>query len=123
MTGTTILLRQIHPSFIQAGRATSQAFCPTPKDEGFLSAYDGDQIQPQPSWAHYTTTLLLKSDGVMGVSHAEFTGVGLTPKDDPLPNHPHHVTIDFNAFALAEQKRKGKKLKVYAEARGWLYKV
>ena len=47
MTGTTLLLRQIHPSFVQDGRVTSQAFRPTPKDESLLSVYDGDQITPE----------------------------------------------------------------------------
>lgn len=42
MTPDTLLLHQIHPSFIQYGRVTSQAFRPTPKDEGFLSVDDGD---------------------------------------------------------------------------------
>lgn len=47
MTPQTQLLRQIHPNFVQAGRVTSQAFRPTPKDENHLSVYDGDQIQPE----------------------------------------------------------------------------
>jgi hypothetical protein len=37
MTPETLLLRQIHPSFVQAGRVTSQAFRPTPKDGSLLS--------------------------------------------------------------------------------------
>ena len=54
MTGDTLLLRQIHPSFVQDGRVTSQAFRPTPKDDAQLSAYDGDQITPVAAWLNYT---------------------------------------------------------------------
>ena len=44
MTSETLLLRQIHPSFVQKGRVTSQAFRPTPKDEHLLSVDNGDKI-------------------------------------------------------------------------------
>ena len=40
MNSKTILLRQIHPIWIQQGRVTSQAFRPTPKDENKLSVFD-----------------------------------------------------------------------------------
>ena len=53
MTDDTLLLRQIHPSFVQSGRVTSQAFRPTPKDEFLLSVYDGDRIEAQASWRHF----------------------------------------------------------------------
>ena len=43
MTPDTLLLRQIHPGFIQGGRVTSQAFRPTPKDEFLLSVDNGDR--------------------------------------------------------------------------------
>jgi hypothetical protein len=63
MNAQTLLLRQIHPSFVQQGRVTSQAFRPTPKDESKLSMYDGDQITPEASWRHYTVTLRFESIG------------------------------------------------------------
>jgi hypothetical protein len=44
MTEATLLLRQVHPSFIQHGRVTSQVFRPTLKDKRLLSVYDGDLI-------------------------------------------------------------------------------
>ena len=44
MTPDTLLLRQIHPSFIQYGRVTSRAFRPTAKDEFLLSVDDGDRV-------------------------------------------------------------------------------
>lgn len=53
MTHETLLHRQVHPSWIQEGRVTSQAFKPTPKDEGMLSVYDGDVSGPEESWRHH----------------------------------------------------------------------
>jgi len=37
---STLLHRQVNPAFVQSGRVTSQAFKPTPKDQGLLSVYD-----------------------------------------------------------------------------------
>ena len=39
MNENTLLLRQIHPAFIQQNTITSQAFRPTPKDEKLLSVF------------------------------------------------------------------------------------
>ena len=47
------LHRQVHPSWVQEGRITSQAFSPTPKDAGLLSVYDGKQIAAEGSFNHY----------------------------------------------------------------------
>ncbi len=57
MTSNTFLLRQVHhPTFVQDGRATSQAFVPTEKDANQLSVDDGDQVTPLVSWERYTVT-------------------------------------------------------------------
>jgi hypothetical protein len=57
MDAATPLLRQINPSFMVAGRVTTQAFHPTPKDKDLLSAYDGDLIGAEAAWNHYTQQL------------------------------------------------------------------
>ncbi len=69
MTPDTLLLRQIHPSFIQDGRVTSQAFRPTPKDELLLSVDDGDRVGAEASWKRFTANPACKSAGVQAVSH------------------------------------------------------
>lgn len=120
MKVTTLLLRQIHPSFIQEGRPTSQAFRPTPKDEKKLSVYDGDQIAPEPSWAHYTQGLKQLSAGVMGVSVSECQALDLPALPDPEP-FPEHVLIDFSDCSGSVIDKKCKKLKAKAVERGWLY--
>ncbi len=121
MNYSTLLLRQIHPSFVQQGRVTSQAFRPTPKDEHMLSMYDGDQIAPEPAFRHYTETLCCQSEGVLGVTVAECSELQLPAQPDPAP-FPEHVLIDYTAFVKNEVEKKAKLLKATAETRGWLFR-
>ena len=120
MTPATLLLRQINPSFLQAGRVTSQAFRPTPKDESHLSVYDGDRIQPLAAWQHFTTTPGCRSSGVLAVTHAECTAEQLTVNPDGK-SFPEHVSIDFSAFGKSEIEKKAKVLTRQAQTRGWLF--
>lgn len=121
MTNDTLLLRQVHPTFVQHGRVTSQAFRPTPKDENRLSTYDGDQIAPESAWQHYTTVMKFSSTGVLAVSVAECTSLELPVEPDPEP-FPEHVVIDFTAVEKREIEKLAKKLRAKAEVRGWLYR-
>lgn len=121
MNNQTLLLRQIHPSFMQAGRITSQAFRPTPKDENKLSVYDGDQITAEASWAHFTSTPDCRSAGVMAVSKGQCVELALGVCADGVPFH-EHVSIDYSSFTKSEIEKKAKVLKGCAEARGWLYR-
>lgn len=122
MTPQTLLLRQINPSFIQAGRVTSQAFRPTPKDEMKLSVYDGDRIRPQAAWQQFTATPGCRSAGVMAVAHAECTAEQLPVTADGIP-FPEHVSIDFSAFGKGEIEKKAKVLTRQAQGRGWLLQI
>ena len=122
MNGNTVLLRQVHPSFIQKGRVTSQAFRPTPKDEHKLSTYDGDQIQPWPAFQHYTEVLRFESVGVLGVTVTECGDLKLAVTPDPKP-FPEHVVIDFSEFDKRAVESKAKSLRDKALPRGWLYQV
>lgn len=120
MTSSTVLLRQIHPSFVQNGRPTSQAFRPTPKDEDKLSVYDGDMIEPESAWEHYTGTLGLQSAGVMGIAVEECSSVNLPAVPDPAPFREHCV-IDFSGLARNEVKRRAEVLARLAMQRDWLF--
>lgn len=121
MTGaTTQLLRQVHPTFVQAGKVTSQAFRPTAKDEGLLSMYDGDMIAAEAAFLHYTTSLNLESVGVMGVTVQECNDEGLPSRPD-TEWFKEHVVIDFTGQSANGCEKKSKKLKAKAEMRGWLY--
>lgn len=120
MNHQTLLLRQIHPSFIQAGRITSQAFRPTPKDENKLSVYDGDQITAEAAWQHFTSNPIFRSAGVMAVTQGQCVELALEVIANGEP-FPEHASIDYSAFAKSEVEKKAKVLKGYAQARGWLY--
>ena len=120
MNEKTLLLRQIHPTFVQAGRITSQAFRPTPKDENKLSVYDGDQIKAEASWQHFTASPDCNSAGVMAVTQGQcvLLSLGVIADGEPFSEH---VSIDYSAFAKNEIEKKAKVLKGHAQARGWLY--
>lgn len=121
MNDATLLLRQIHPGFLQNDRVTSQAFRPTPKDEKKLSVYDGDLTTPGQSYRHYTEELRLSSTGVMAVTAGECRAIDLSPASDPEP-FPEHAVIDFSGLSEKAIKTKAKILKSRAMARGWLYR-
>ncbi len=122
MTTETLLLRQVSPSWVQAGRITSQVFKPTPKDEKRLSVYDGDQISPKDSWDHYTESLGFKSVGVLGVTVGECEQHKLSAEPDPK-RFPEHVLIKFDGFSNSQIEKKAKRLKKAAEIRGWQYRA
>ena len=120
MNSETMLLRQVHPTWIQRDRMTSQAFRPTPKDGKKLSVYDGDLISPEKAWEHYTQQLELRSAGVVAVSEGECRGFGLPVISDPEP-FPEHVLIDFSGYSEKEIRSKAQSLRAAAERRKWLF--
>jgi hypothetical protein len=120
MTPKTNLLRQIHPSFVQNGRVTSQAFRPTPKDGSHLSTYDGDRVSAADSWTHFTGQENCRSCGVMAVTNAECVGQSLAVIPDGLL-FPEHVSVDFSAYEKTDIEKKAKVLSRMAHARGWLH--
>ncbi len=121
MTPTTSMLRQIHPSFIQDGRVTSQAFRPTPKDEWLLSVDNGDRVSAEASWQRFTANPDCKSIGVQAVSLAECDAQELCVIEDGVP-HPEHCSIDFTAFDKKTIEKKAKLLRAQAEKRSWLFR-
>jgi hypothetical protein len=116
----SLLLRQIHPDFVQNGRPTSQAFRPTPKDENQLSVYNGAMITAPASWIHYTETLKFESAGVMALAHAECAGEQLEVIEDGTPFRAH-CSIDFSGLKKSDIEKKSKKLAAFAKDRGWLF--
>lgn len=123
MTPETILLRQVHPNFVPNGELSSQAFFPFPKDDGKLSVYDGDQINPGESHRHYLSVMQKESVGVWGVSVGEAATEGLPSQNSPLPNSPAHAHIDFEARDEKLCRKLAKRLKAAALVRGCLYRA
>lgn len=122
MNTDSLLHRQVHPSFVQAGKVSSQAFRPTPKDSQQLSVYDGDLISAEQAWEHFTSVLSLPSVGVMAVSNSECHDLDLLVRSQPLIDFPEHAVIDFSGFVEGEIRRKAKRLRSIAEVRGWLFR-
>jgi len=122
MTADTPLLRQVNPSWVQAGHITSQVFKPTPKDCKRLSVYDGDKISPEDSWNHFTNSLGHRSVGVMAVTVGECRKESLAAEADPNP-FPEHVLIKFDGCSNSEIEKKAKHLKKAAEARDWQFQA
>ncbi len=122
MTDTTLLLRQVNPSWIQAGRITSQVFKPTPKDENRLSVYDGDQVTAEQSWRHFTGELRFLSVGVVAVTVGECQSQDLPA--EPAPRlFPAHVVIVFDGYSGTQIEKKARHLKRAAEERGWQHRA
>lgn len=119
MNDNTMLLRQIHPNFVQNDKVSSQAFRPTTKDNERLSVYDGDRFTAISSYQHYTANH--KSVGVMGVTIEECSVLGLIIQDDPS-EFPGHAVIDFSGLTKTAIEKKSKQLKVVASQRNWLYR-
>jgi hypothetical protein len=117
------LFRQIHPSWVQEGDITSQAFTPTKKDRRRLSSYDGTMITAKDSYYHYTADLAQASVGVMAITPQECKDHGLLVSADPLLNFDSHVVIVFpDELTKSGTKNKAKYLKEIATRRGWQFK-
>jgi len=126
MTSSTLLLRQIHPNFLEEGIPSSQAFIPKPNDEGKLSVYDSDQISPSQAYTHYSESLNLASGGVWGVTKEEADHVGTIAEPDPLPDFDAHSILDFNRLPESSNRawrKAAKKLKGFALEKGCLHEV
>ena len=121
MNDRTLLLRQVHPSFVQGDRITSQVFTPRSSDQNRLSVYDGDQISVEAAWGHYEGELHLRSAGVVAVTVSECVSLGLQACRDPS-HFPEHAVIAFRRIEKGCIRTLAKRLRVSAEERGWLYR-
>ena len=125
MNASTLLHRQVHPSFTQIDpntgqkRATSQAFKPSAID-GMLSAEDGDKISAANSWVRYTNVQGLESCGVMSVSAGECASENLPVIPDGIP-YPEHVSINFNRLTEGQKRSKSKQLRAFTNKRDWQF--
>jgi hypothetical protein len=124
--GSDILLRQIHPKFIENGEPSSDRFRPSEQDANLLSLDREALVTPSESHANYTATGKL-SEAVFGLSVLEFQDENIICSEDPIvktetiPANRAHCLADYSAHALKQQKIIGKKLKRVALARGRLH--
>jgi hypothetical protein len=121
-----VMLRQIHPTFIEDGEPSSQPFRPTPKDENKLSVDRGSKTTPAGAYDLFVASGL-KSVAVYGVSVAEFGDQGVSCHPDAIEAgdgivaNPAHAFADYSAHADSKQKTVAKRIKLKAIARGRLH--
>lgn len=124
MEEAILLLRQVHPSWIQGDSFsqqvfTSQTFTPTSKDEGLLSVYNGDMFTPETAYNNHISQSL-KSAGVVAVSKKECNeeDVPVIEDNDPFEGH---CSLDFTSKSKGQVNRTAAAFKRYAQNRGWLF--
>lgn len=122
MKSDSLLFRQVHPNWLKGNHVTSQAFKPTPKDEGQLSVDDGDLITADKAYEQYTVGKGLSSIGVLAVTVAECEQEGLSAMPDPKPCQPSHAVINFADNSSSEIEKKAKRLREAAMRRNWQYR-
>lgn len=116
-----LLYRQVHPSWVQDGVPSSQAFRPTKKDAGMLSIALGSKTTPDGAFNHHTKALKLQSAGTWGVTVAEVTDAGLNSFEQPRDDSPDHGFIDFRELGRGQTERSAKLLLANARERGCLH--
>ena len=127
MNDETLLLRQVHPSWVQGGvisnqTFSSQTFTPMSKDKGLLSIFNGEKFSALSAYEHYTQSLQLVSVGVVAVTLGECKTIPINVLEDNEP-FDGHCSIDFRLLTGSAIKRTATTLKDYAKVRDWLYKA
>jgi hypothetical protein len=116
-----ILWRQIHPGFLHDGEVSSQAFRPTPKDDGKVSM----RRQAFGAGRAYVDhqRLGFRTAGTWGVSVGEVMHTQARAVDDAsAPGRPEaHAYIDYRHLNRRQTEATAKLLKVAAIARGRAY--
>jgi hypothetical protein len=120
--GNETLFRQVHPNWLVDEEPSSQAFRPTPKDDGELSVSRGSKTTPQGAYEHHTVDLGLSSAGTWGVTVAEVEEAGLAAVDDPSEEDAAHAFIDFRGLRRGPTEARAKILRTRARDRGVLYR-
>lgn len=120
-----LLHRQVHPTWVQAGRVTSQAFVPSAKDEGKLSVARGSIWTAKEAFEAHTRAGF-KSVGVWSVSRDECESTVLAVVDDPISTNdpyvnPAHAFCDFRGKTTGAARSIAQRLAKFAMARECQY--
>lgn len=119
-----LVLRQVHPMFVQEGRVTSQAFRPSKSDVGLLSVARASHTTAEDAFRLHTEGKKLASVGVWGLSVADCRSESLAVFADPEPGpppDPAHALLDFRGLTRSEAEARSKRLLVRANERGRQY--
>jgi hypothetical protein len=115
----------VHPSWVQGTVIssqvfTSQTFKPTEKDKGLLSVYNGHMFEASESHDHYISATGLLSKGVIAVTKSECDNAPIDVIEDNDP-FDGHCSLDYRKMSNNQSTNIAKKLRNYAQDRGWLY--
>jgi hypothetical protein len=126
MDNDTLLLRQVHPSWMVGDSISqqvfsSQTFKPTPKDGGLLSMYNGNVFEPHAAYEHFTNNKNLPSVGVVAVIPKECETIPVPVLEDNNP-FEGHCSLDYRKLSSNGMKKAASTLKAFAQQRGWLYR-
>ena len=121
LTPESMLYRQVHPSWIDDGRPTSQAFKPTKKDKKKMSVDDSGIVSAEKAFEIHTKVFSRKSVGVLAVTVEECTQNNMSVTSDPLVNRPSHAVVDFEGLSRREIEKTATTLKVLAMNHQWKY--
>lgn len=118
-----LLHRQVHPSFLEAGRPSSSAFAPSKKDAGRLSVDRSSMVSARDSFEAFTSAGFV-SAGVWDVAVGECRELGLAVEHDPVKEpyeNPAHSFVDFRPLSRSQQRSKAQLLARAAAARECQY--
>ena len=121
-----VQFRQVHPSWVDEGHPTRQAFSPSTKDNGRLSLDRSIKITAKQSYESFTA-LGLKSEAVYGIAASEFEEQPnpiecyASPIEEEDHINLHHSHADFSGLNKGQRKAKITDLRRVALSRGKLH--
>ena len=117
-----VLLRQVHPlQYLVDGKLSSQAFFPSEDDQGVMSTRR-EEVGAERACHDWLEDH--QYAGTWGVSVGEFAEHTIETTDDSsLPDQPEgHASADFTHLLEGARRKKGRKIRDLAWARGPLYR-
>lgn len=117
-----VLLRQVHPlQYLVDGKLSSVAFYPSEDDEGVMSTRR-EEIGAERACLDWLKDH--ESAGTWGVSVGEFAAHTIEAVDDSsLEGQPEgHASADYTHMEERDRRKKGRKIRDHAWARGPLYR-
>lgn len=118
-----LMLRNVHPNFVDNGRVGSDGFAPSEQHDFKLSVDFNILSSPYESFVRHTELNGLPSAGVFGVTIGEFEDYKVECVADPEPANPAHALADFKevrAVAKSKVRKTGRALAAIATKRGKL---
>ncbi|HOY80018.1 MAG TPA: hypothetical protein PLN33_19555 [Hyphomonadaceae bacterium] len=115
-----VMLRQVHPNFVQEGRPASRAFRPNSDDSGLFSSDRSAIVTPQQAYEAYQHKDRA-TGGCWGVTIDEYSALNLDSYSDPLVDNGAHALVDFTPHEERLWRSLSKRIHKAAQDRGCLF--